>query len=130
MMTINFMTAAFITVGLAVAPLAAEGESYAYVRHDISTMQSAAYGTSGLSIPPSGTYADIRNVCRNCHRTLGGVVQLAFGRRDKRSAHLAQHQSFCSQVARTAATSRSSLRRRAPPPTPIYSLSLPRETEL
>jgi hypothetical protein len=56
MMTINFMTAAFITVGLAVAPLAAEGESYAYVRHDVSTMQSAAYGTSGLSIPPSGTY--------------------------------------------------------------------------
>lgn len=56
MTTTNFLTAAFVTVGLAVAPLAAEGKSYTYLRRDVSTMQSAAYGTSGLSIAPSGTY--------------------------------------------------------------------------
>ncbi len=36
---------------------------------------------------------DIRNSCWNCHRSVGGVVQLAVGRRDKRSPHLEQHQS-------------------------------------
>jgi hypothetical protein len=56
MMTTSFMTAAFVTVGLAVAPLTAEAKSYTYLRHHVSTMQSAAYGTSGLSTPPSGTY--------------------------------------------------------------------------
>ncbi|MGY4427974.1 hypothetical protein ACVWWO_000451 [Bradyrhizobium sp. F1.13.1] len=56
MTTTNFKTAAFVTVGLAVAPLAADGKSYTYLRQDVSTMQSAAYGTPGLSTPPSGTY--------------------------------------------------------------------------
>jgi hypothetical protein len=56
MMTTNFITAAFVTVGLGVAPFAAEGKSYTYLRHDVSTMQSAGFGMSGLSIPPSGTY--------------------------------------------------------------------------
>jgi hypothetical protein len=53
MTTTNFMTAAFVTVGLALAPLAAEGKSYAYFKHEVSTLQSSAYGTS---TSPSGTY--------------------------------------------------------------------------
>lgn len=105
-MTTKFVSAAFVTVGLAVAPLAAEGKSYTYLRHDVSTMQSAAYGTSGLSTPPSGTYGTSGTSVGTRHRTLGGVVQLAFGRRDKRCAHLAQHQSSCSQIARSAAVSK------------------------
>ncbi|MGY4368545.1 hypothetical protein ACVW1A_004610 [Bradyrhizobium sp. LB1.3] len=56
MTTSHFMTAACLTLGLAVAPLAAEGKNYTSLRHDVSTMQSAAYGTSGLSTPPSETY--------------------------------------------------------------------------
>ncbi|MET4386065.1 hypothetical protein ABIB73_001810 [Bradyrhizobium sp. F1.4.3] len=56
MMTTKFVTAAFVAVGLAVAPFAAEGKNYTYLRHDVSTMQSDAYGTSGLSTPRSGTY--------------------------------------------------------------------------
>lgn len=53
MTTTNFVTAAFVTVGLALAPLAAEGKSYAYLKHEVSTPQSSAYGTS---TSPSGTY--------------------------------------------------------------------------
>jgi hypothetical protein len=34
---------------------------------------------------------DIGNFHWNCHRTVSGVVQLAVGRRDKRSPHLEQH---------------------------------------
>lgn len=56
MMTTKFVTAGFVTVGLAIAPFAAEGKSHTYLRHDVSTMQTAAYGTSGLSTSPSGTY--------------------------------------------------------------------------
>jgi len=35
----------------------------------------------------------IRNFCWNCHRSVNRLVQLAVSRRDKRSAHLEQHQS-------------------------------------
>ena len=56
MMTTKFMTAAFVTIGLTVAPFAAEGKEYTHLRHYVSTMQSDAYGTPGLSTPRSGTY--------------------------------------------------------------------------
>jgi hypothetical protein len=35
----------------------------------------------------------IRSFCWNCHRSVNRLVQLAVGRRDKRSSHLEQHQS-------------------------------------
>jgi 5-methylcytosine-specific restriction endonuclease McrA len=49
---------------------------------------------------------DIRNLCWNCHRSVSGVVLLAFGRRDKRSPHLEQHYSSRSQVKGNANTPR------------------------
>ncbi len=41
---------------------------------------------------------DIRKFCRNRHRSVGRIVQLAVGRRDQLSPHLEQHESGRSQV--------------------------------
>ena len=55
MTTTRLAIAALVTGGLAGAPFAAEGKKYE-LKHDISTMQSDAYGTSGMSTTQSGTY--------------------------------------------------------------------------
>lgn len=115
MMTTKFVTAAFVTVGLAVAPLAAGREElHVFEARCLDNAVCRLWGDRTVDTAIRDLW-DIRHLCRNCHRTLSGVVQLAFGGCDKRSAHLAQHQSSRSQVARTAVTSRSSLRRQAPP---------------
>jgi hypothetical protein len=55
MTTTRLAIAALVTAGLAVAPFAAEGKDYE-LKHDISTIQSYASGTSGMSTTGSGTY--------------------------------------------------------------------------
>jgi hypothetical protein len=55
MTTTRLVIAALVTAGLAGAPFAAEGRKYE-LKHDISTMQSDAYGPSGMSTTQSGTY--------------------------------------------------------------------------
>jgi hypothetical protein len=55
MTTTRLAIAALVTAGQAVAPFAAEGKDYE-LKHDISTMQSDASGTSGMSTTGSGTY--------------------------------------------------------------------------
>jgi hypothetical protein len=55
MTTARLTIAALVTVGLAGAPFAAEGKKYE-LKHDISTMQSDTYGSSGMSATQSGTY--------------------------------------------------------------------------
>jgi hypothetical protein len=56
MTTTRLVIATLVTVGLAGAPFAAEAKKYKHIRHYISTMQSDAYGTSGISTTRSGTY--------------------------------------------------------------------------
>jgi len=61
MMKTRLAIAALVSVGLAGAPFAAEAKKYKHLRHDVSTMQSGTYGTSGTSIgtvtaPSVGSY--------------------------------------------------------------------------
>jgi hypothetical protein len=56
MMMTRLAIAALVSAGLAGAPFAAEAKKYKHLRHDVSTMQSGTYGTSGVPIPRSGGY--------------------------------------------------------------------------
>jgi hypothetical protein len=48
MMKIRLAIAVLVTVGLAGAPFAAEAKKHQRIRHTISTVQSATYGSAGM----------------------------------------------------------------------------------
>jgi hypothetical protein len=61
MMKIRLAIAVLVTVGLAGAPFAAEAKKHQRIRHTISTVQSATYGSAGTPTTQSRTYGTSGN---------------------------------------------------------------------